>query len=272
MLFPFHDDNPTERTPWVTVGLIAACTISFVVVGRMPPNERQNVVYQRGFVPARIHQLRGAVGPIQVPVEKLVRHPWNPRLAVVRREQVRLEPRPREILASLLTCMFLHGGWMHLIGNMWFLWIFGNNVEDRLGGVLYLLLYLGGGVIASACHFALHSDSLTPVIGASGAVATVLGAYAITWPWARVHTLIFLFFFITIIDVPALVVLGVWFVGQLFSATAALRQGAVAGVAWWAHIGGFVAGVLLMPWLSALVGASTNRGARQVRQVDDTDW
>jgi len=269
MFFPFHDDNPTDRAPVVTFGLIAVCVIALVVVGRMPPEEQQKVIIHRGFIPARIDQLRGAAGPIQVPVQKQVRHPLNPRLAVVRRDTIRLEANPQQILLSLLTCMFLHGGWMHLIGNMWFLWIFGNNVEDRLGSGLFLLLYLGGGVIASLCHFALYPESLTPVVGASGAVATVLGAYAITWPWARVHTLVFLFFFITIIDIPALVVLGVWFIGQLLSGTASLRQAAVAGVAWWAHIGGFVAGLLIMPALSSLVHAPKPRRRREVRHDDD---
>ncbi len=101
--------------------------------------------------------------------------------------------------------MFLHGGWWHLIGNMWFLWIFGNNVEDRLGHVTYLLFYLGGGMLATGTHWLIAPSSTMPVIGASGAVAAVLGAYAITWPWARVDTFVFLFVFFTIIEVPALV-------------------------------------------------------------------
>jgi len=269
MLFPFHDDNPTVRAPVVTYLLIGVCTIGFLLVGRMPAERQREFIYHRGFVPARIDQLRGHKGPIQIPVERRVRHPFNPRLAVVQREQIRLEPDRPEIVASMFTCMFLHGGWMHLIGNMWFLWLFGNNVEDRLGGLVYLLLYLGGGLIASICHFALYPDSLTPVIGASGAVAAILGAYAITWPWARVHSLIFLFFFITVIDVPALFVLGLWFIMQLLSGTEALRQAAATGVAWWAHVGGFLAGLVLMPGLCAVIPGPKPKRRRTETEVDD---
>jgi len=271
MFFPFHDDNPTVRAPVATVGLIALNVLAFLYAGRLPAHQQRELVYHRGFVPARIEQFRGA-GPINVPVEKRVRHPWNPRGVLVQRDVIRLEPVPREILLSLVTCMFLHGGWLHLIGNMWFLWIFGNNVEDRLGRLLFLLVYLGGGLIASACHWAMFSESLTPVIGASGAVAAVLGAYAITWPWARVHTLVFLFFFITVIDIPALVVLGVWFVGQLFSGMQSLAQAEATGVAWWAHIGGFAAGVVLMPLLGSLVAAPQPRRRRAGRQTEAPDW
>jgi membrane associated rhomboid family serine protease len=270
MFFPFHDDNPTVRAPVVTVGLIAINVLAFLYVGRLPADEQRKLVYHRGFVPARIEQLRGA-GQINVPIEKQVRHPFNPNIVLRQREVVPLQPEPNEILLSLLTCMFLHGGWLHLIGNMWFLWVFGNNVEDRLGRLLFLLIYLGGGLIATACHWAMYSDSLTPVIGASGAVAAVLGAYAITWPWARVHTLVFLFIFITVIDVPALVVLGVWFAGQLLSGMQSLEQANATGVAWWAHIGGFAAGLVLMPLLSSLIDAPKPTRRRQVREAED-DW
>jgi membrane associated rhomboid family serine protease len=165
---------------------------------------------------------------------------------------VPLEANPGQIVLSWFTAMFLHGGWLHLIGNMWFLVIFGNNVEDRLGHGVYLLLYLLGGLAAAAFHWAGAPSSMAPVIGASGAVAAILGAYAITWPWARVHTLIFLFIFITVVDFPALLVLGVWFLTQLFNATQQ-TMGMGENVAWWAHVGGFVAGAFLMPLLSALV-------------------
>jgi membrane associated rhomboid family serine protease len=254
-----------------TVGLIALNVLAFVYVSRLPAQRQQDVVYHQGFVPARIEQLRGA-GQINVPIEKRMRHPLNPNLELRQRGVISLDPEPGEILLSLLTCMFLHGGWLHLLGNMWFLWIFGNNVEDRLGRLLFLLVYLGGGIVASACHWAVYSDSLTPVIGASGAVATVLGAYAITWPWARVHTLVFLFIFITVIDVPALVVLGVWFAGQLLSGVQALGHAAATGVAWWAHIGGFAAGVVLMPVLSSLVAAPKPGRRRETREAEPPGW
>jgi len=144
---------------------------------------------------------------------------------------------------------------MHLIGNMWFLWIFGNNIEDRLGIIAYILLYMLGGLLATATHWLTDPSSTTPVIGASGAVAAILGAYAITWPWARIHTLVFLLFFVTIVDVPALIVLGVWFLGQVVAG----MQGMSQGVAIAAHIGGFVAGMLMMP-VFRTVGESITGG------------
>ncbi|MBN2474587.1 MAG: rhomboid family intramembrane serine protease [Pirellulales bacterium] len=253
MLFPFHDDNPTERTPVVTYALIALNALAFLWMQRLPPSQRQILAYQRGFVPARIASLVRH-RPIQIEIRQAVPHPLH-GFPVVRKRAVQLEPVPRQVFASLFTCMFLHGGWLHLIGNMWFLWVFGNNVEDRLGPVPFAILYLTGGLLASTSHWIVGPGSMTPVIGASGAVATVLGAYAVTWPWARVHTLVFLFVFITIIDLPALFVLGLWFVYQLLAGQDALQQQAAGGVAWWAHVGGFVAGFLLMPLFSAVVGA-----------------
>jgi membrane associated rhomboid family serine protease len=141
--------------------------------------------------------------------------------------------------------MFLHGGWLHLAGNMWFLWIFGNNVEDRLGSWLYLVFYLVGGILATSCHWAYDPRSVTPVIGASGAVATVLGAYAVTFPTANVRTLVFIGL-VTVIDIPAIIWLGLWLGGQLVDA---VFVGDLA-VAVWAHIGGFAAGAFLMPILT----------------------
>ena len=170
-------------------------------------------------------------------------------------------------LYQFFTCMFLHGSWMHLLGNMWFLWLFGNNVEDRLGSVTFLVLYLLGGMLGSCCHWARGPASFAPVIGASGAVATILGAYAVTWPWARVRTLVILVVFITLIELPAMVVLGGWFLLQLLEGTEA---GVAQNVAWWAHIGGFVAGVVLMPLFGDAVGASRPQTRR--REPPDDDW
>mgnify|MGYP001030506866 CR=1 FL=1 len=251
MLFPFRDNNPTRRAPVVTGGIIAVNVAAFLWLGRMPEPKQQAMVFQRGFVPARIGQLfHGGPVTVQIPVEEI-----QTLDGVFQRvQEVRLPPARSEILLSLLTYMFLHGGWLHLLGNMWFLWIFGNNVEDRLGPIVYLLFYLGGGILAGACQWAFSPASTVPVIGASGAVAGILGAYAITWPFAKVETLVFLVFFITIIELPALLVLGVWFLGQVLEAARAS-----GGVAWWAHVGGFLAGLFLMPWLSELVGAAPRR-------------
>jgi membrane associated rhomboid family serine protease len=248
MFFPFRDDNPTSRPATVTYALVAINVAALLWLNRLPEIQQVAAVYQWGFVPARIAQLTSGK-PIQVRVPEVVAGPWG--MAIERDRVLVLRPNTRVTLLSLVTAMFLHGGWMHLIGNMWFLAVFGNNVEDRLGHVPYLGFYLVGGLAANAFHWAGQPMAATPVIGASGAVAAVLGAYAITWPWARVRTLVFLLFFITILDFPALLVLGVWFVTQLLNAT---RQAAGAGanVAWWAHVGGFLAGAMLMPLMNAL--------------------
>jgi len=149
---------------------------------------------------------------------------------------------------TLLTAVFLHGGWTHLLGNMLYLWIFGDNVEDRLGSLTYLIFYLGAGIIASIAQITIDPTSTTPVIGASGAIAGVLGAYVITFPRAKVQTLLILIVYITIIQVPASVFIVLWFVLQVLSGFVSLSSGVVA-VAWWAHIGGFLAGMVLMTLL-----------------------
>ena len=253
MFLPFHDDNPTRRTPVVTYSLVAMNVLAFLWTIHLPPKRQQDVILHRGFIPARIAQLLNPK-PLEVKDRVLIRHRFFGQVPVERKLAV-LQPNRKEILLSLLTCMFLHAGWMHLIGNMWFLWLFGNNVEDRLGSPLYLLFYLAGGLLASTFHWLHDPTSTAPVIGASGAVAAVLGAYAITWPWARIHTVVLLIVFITIIDVPALVVLGVWFLLQVLEARQQLQLGIQGGVAFWAHIGGFIAGLILMPILGALIGA-----------------
>lgn len=252
MFFPFRDDNPTRRPALVTYGIVAINVAAMIWLGRLSEPRQVAEVHQWGFVPARIAQLSTGK-PIRVTVPEVVQAPGG--FAFERNRVYTLLPNPRLTFLSLITTMFLHGGWMHLIGNMWFLAIFGNNVEDRLGHLPYLGFYLLGGLAASACHWAGQPLSVTPVIGASGAVAAVLGAYAITWPWARVKTLVFLLIFITILDIPALLVLGVWFLTQVFNATQQAPGGG-ENVAWWAHIGGFLAGIVLMPPLSAIFGSS----------------
>lgn len=150
------------------------------------------------------------------------------------------------VLGTLVTAIFLHGGWLHLGGNMLYLWVFGDNVEDRLGHARYLLLYLAAGVTGFVVHSFLLATSTVPTIGASGAIAGVLGAYIILSPRARITTLIFLGIFIQILDVPAFVFLIVWFGMQLLSGVAALGQpGSAQTVAWWAHVGGFASGAVL---------------------------
>ncbi|MGA2616946.1 MAG: rhomboid family intramembrane serine protease [Thermoguttaceae bacterium] len=241
-----------------TIAIIMANAVVFLWSQGLPPGRQQEIGYRWGFVPARARQL---VDPrplvVTLETEEAPGLLWAPPPRLV------LPPEPGQFALSLLTCMFLHAGWLHLIGNMWFLWIFGDNVEDRLGHVAYVLFYLTGGVVASFAHWLAQPASTTPVIGASGAIAAVLGAYAVTWPWARVRTLLFLFVFVTIIELPALLVLGLWFLAQVVG-EAEFHQGVGQSVAWGAHIGGFITGLLLMPPLSALLGA----GPRQAPH----DW
>ena len=150
--------------------------------------------------------------------------------------------------APLLTSMFLHGGWMHLLGNMVYLWIFGDNVEDRLGHVRYLAFYVVAGVGAALAHAYLHPASEVPTVGASGAISGVLGAYLMLFPFARVLTLVpIVFFFVHVVEVPAALYLGLWLVMQLVSGTLAMASGDAGGVAWWAHVGGFALGAVLAP-------------------------
>jgi membrane associated rhomboid family serine protease len=154
---------------------------------------------------------------------------------------------------TLFTSMFMHGGWWHLISNMLALYIFGDNVEDRLGSFRYVLFYLSGGLAASVAHLATNRGSSLPMVGASGAIAGVLGAYLVLYPQARVVTLVPIFYFIRIVELPALVYLGFWFISQLFNgflSLAATNFVTSGGVAWWAHIGGFVFGLAIIRLIS----------------------
>ena len=280
MIFPFRDDVPSQRTPLVTYAIIALNVVSLLWVSQLGSLDRQLLAVHYGFVPARLSQLTNPQ-PVVVDIQRLAQLPHLPGPVAVR-QPVQLDPVRSQILASLLTALFLHAGWLHLLGNMWFLWIFGDNVEDRLGHVAFACLYLGGGVVASLCHGWMTADPLVPVIGASGAVAAVLGAYAITWPLARIHSIVVLVIFVTIIELPALVVLGFWFLTQLLEAGNALNQGVDGGVAWWAHVGGFVFGVVWMQVLSIGAPPPTPHGdhfkeewmerhGRRPRRLEDWD-
>lgn len=159
------------------------------------------------------------------------------------------DPGPAQVW-TVFTSMFLHGGWWHLISNMWVLYIFGDNVEDRMGHLRYLLFYLLGGIGAAAAHVLVSPGSTVPTIGASGAISAVMGAYIVLFPGAHVLTLVPGFLMPWFIEVPALIFIGFWFISQLFNGLFALSIGGAVhtygGVAWWAHVGGFVAGLLLV--------------------------
>jgi len=223
-VIPLRDENPSASVPIVTRGLIALNCLLFVYELMLGPDLR-GFVYSWGLVPERVTLAL-----------RFGEEPWSGPAA------------------TLVTSMFLHGGWLHLIGNMWYLWIFGDNVEDRLGKMRFLFFYIVSGVVAGLIHYLANRSSRMPTVGASGAIAAVLGAYAVTFPRARVVTLIPLFFFFPVVALPALLVLGLWFVFQFFSGTLSLASGAAAGggggVAWWAHIGGFAFGMIAIKILA----------------------
>ena len=182
MIFPFRDNIPLRRRPIVTYSLIAINVAVFCAMFRMPPLEREWFEYRHGFVPARISQLSNHQAlNVQLEISGL-----DPRLGfpMVFRQDRQLDAAPTEIFASLLTTMFLHAGWLHLVSNMWFLWLFGDNVEDRLGRLPFVCFYLAGGLLATMFHWWNNPASELPLVGASGAIAAVLGAYAVTWPAA----------------------------------------------------------------------------------------
>ena len=196
----------------------------------------ENLVEQYGMIPARV------VHPDQ-PVELVERHvnPGQAEIIEIRRPAL---PSAVPSWLTLLTCVFLHGGWAHILGNLWFLYIFGDNIEDRMGHVGFALFYVVCGVAASAVHLAVNPGSSIPTIGASGAIAGVMGAYFVLYPRARVLSVVPIFFFLQMFVLPAPLFLGVWFAMQFFQgAFTATATG--AGVAWWAHVGGFAAGVAI---------------------------
>jgi membrane associated rhomboid family serine protease len=209
---PLYDDNPIERTPFVTYTLIGLCVAVFLWQFGQNANE---VAYSYGMIPSVLF------GAKHLAPELAVLPPW----------------------ATIFTSMFLHSGWLHIGGNMLFLWIFGNNIEDVLGHFRYLLLYLLSGVAAAMGQAFSDPGSTIPMLGASGAIAGVLGAYLLTYPNANVHVLVLLIIFLRIITVPAWMILGIWFVAQLISGLLSHGGG---GIAFWAHVGGFVTGIALL--------------------------
>ena len=262
-MIPLYDLNPHHRFPWVTV-LIIVANVAVMIPQGIQPSE--STVYDYGFIPKRVTELRTGK-PVFIRVLKVDKagHVQPGRM-------LQFPSNPAQVYLTFFTAMFLHGGWFHLGMNMWMLWIFGNNVEDRLGWLMYVCFYLLGGLVGTICQWMVHPLSEMPMIGASGAVAAVLGGYAITYPKAMVKTLIFvgLIFFV---DLPALVVLGVWFLLQMAAGLNIFRD-LMGGehVAFWAHVGGFLAGVFLMPILS--LGASPadvdwKREAQELFRLDD---
>ncbi len=217
-MIPLKDTIPHKYTPFITYILIFINTLIFLYEKSLSPYQLKTLIITFGLVPARYS------------------HPdWAYFMGL-----------HFDNYWPFLTTIFLHGSWFHLIGNMWSLWLFGDNVEDRFGHFGFLIFYIICGLIASFTHFFFNLHSHVPVIGASGAIAGVMGAYFLMFPYSRILTLIPIFFIPLFFEIPAVLFIGIWFVSQLFSGSFTLFTGLnISGIAWWAHVGGFVAGMFL---------------------------
>jgi hypothetical protein len=233
-MIPLRDANPSYATPVVNLAIMTACTLMFLYELSLGAR-LTHFIAQYGLVPVRWARLEAA-GRLSFP------QGWAP----------------------FLSSLFLHAGWMHLIGNMWVLHIFGDNVESYLGHARYALFYLACGVAAGLAQVLAGHASHLPVVGASGAIAGVMGAYLVLFPGARILTLIPLFFIFPLLEIPAFVFLILWFLLQFLSgANSLLQRGDAGGVAWWAHAGGFVCGILLLPLFK--IGRGAGRGIARGR-------
>ncbi len=223
-MFPLYDDNPSRSTPYFNYGLIGLNFVVFFHEISLSNRQLQDFFQIYALIPKELTaSFAGAA----------INHPIPE-------------------LATLFTSQFLHGGWWHIISNMVYLWVFGNNIEDRLGHFKYLIFYLVCGALAALCQWFVGMNSTIPSLGASGAIAGVLGAYIVRFPYSKITSFIFLGFFFTTVRIPALVLIGIFFVQNLISGVASLQTAAnmsvdAGGVAYWAHIGGFIFGILLAP-------------------------
>jgi membrane associated rhomboid family serine protease len=219
-MFPIRDTIPSQNFPVATLGLILFNVLVFLFELTLPKDHLDLYFQTYGLVPARYSQVQ-----------------WTDPADVIRQD-----------LWPFLTMMFLHGGWIHLLGNMWSLYLFGDNVEDRMGTIGFLIFYLFCGLAAAGVQFASDPHSQVPSIGASGAIAGVMGAYLVLFPHARIITLIPIFIFPFIVEIPAVLYLGFWYISQLFNGAIAIHSDVdYGGIAWWAHVGGFTTGILLLP-------------------------
>ncbi len=216
-MIPIRDRNPSGTFPYVTIGIIVINVLIFLYELSLGSGLGEFIM-KFGVVPLKVSYYSQASDLTFI-----------------------------NTFFPFISSMFLHGGFIHLIGNMWFLWIFGDNIEDKLGHFRFIAFYLLCGIIASSVHVFFNIESKVPCVGASGAIAGVLGAYMITFPRARVVTIVPMFVFIQVMELPAIVVLGFWFVIQFFNGAASITASTSgAGVAWWAHIGGFAAGAIML--------------------------
>ena len=228
-MIPYHDENATLRTAWVTLALVATNVLAWIFVqGGGATVPLATSVCNFGLIP----------GELTLSVPPGAGFPMGDNL-------VCLTDPGRQSL-NVITSMFLHGGWMHLIGNMWFLWLFGNNVEDSMTRPRFIVFYLLCGLAAALLQVMIEPDSVIPMVGASGAISGVMGAYLVLYPRVRVFTFVPLGFFITSIALPAWGMLIYWMVIQLLGGFTRIGSGQEGGVAFWAHVGGFIAGVVLV--------------------------
>lgn len=249
-MLPLYDINPYRRFPLMTIVLIVVNVWITWQTAMLSPRRQAEVAFEYGFIPQRLTRIddpkplriRQPIGPRVLPVNN---QPAPPQQMI----ELDLPNDSLSVYRTLFTTMFMHAGWFHLITNMWMLWVFGNNIEDRLGHLVYVLFYIAGGVLATLSHWVIDPESQLPVIGASGAVAAVLGAYALTFPWVKVKTLVFVGIPL-LLDIPAFILLGLWMLLETAAGILQVRWGIAPGVAHWAHIGGFVAGLALMPLLA----------------------
>ncbi|HEY45074.1 MAG TPA: rhomboid family intramembrane serine protease [Anaerolineae bacterium] len=231
-MLPLKDLNPTRRIPIITYGLIVINVLVFLWEQSVPVNELEEMFLRLSVVPATVIQ----------------------------------DPLALDTILDFFRSMFFHGGWAHLLGNMLYLWLFGDNLEDRMGVVLFLFLYFLSGIVASLAQILIDPSSPIPLIGASGAIAGILGGYLILFPGVRVRGIILLGLFARTAEWPAWAVLGLWFVLQLFNGAVALgvQTGATGGVAFFAHIGGFITGVVLTWIFMTLVPQPPTEQRREV--------
>jgi membrane associated rhomboid family serine protease len=228
-MFPYHDENETQRTPYVTMALIAANAVMWVFVqGAGATLPLATSVCDLGLIPA---ELTASLPPG-------AQFPMGDNLVCV--------TDPGRQSAHLLTSMFLHGSWMHLLGNMWFLWLFGNNIEDSMTRPRFVVFYLLCGLSAAFAQVWANPESAVPMVGASGAISGVMGAYLVLFPRARVFTLVPLGFYVTSVALPAWAMLIYWTFLQVAGGVTSMFDDQSGGVAFWAHLGGFLAGVVLI--------------------------
>jgi membrane associated rhomboid family serine protease len=250
--------GPRRRLPWITWGLIAVNVVVFLYQVSLGA-DAQAFMFAYSVVPVALTH-----GIPQTSLPGVPAHiPFH---------------TPSPVYLTLITSMFLHAGWLHIGGNMLFLYIFGDNVEDRMGHIPYFLFYLFCGVVAGITQVAVDPGSSIPSLGASGAIAGVLAAYLVLFPLASVRTIIFIVFFFTIVTLPAFVLIGIWFLLQFLDGVAALSnvQQGMGGVAYFAHVGGFVTGLvitfLLRPWLRPPASVSYPYYPRHPDSADRSDW